>query len=294
MVYLFHDLIVSPQKFDRIRASSTRFDVQEVCQSFDIRIMSPLLSSTDDKELGLRGILRIIQEYSMEFRRTIDFEPEELDFKINGLVHKLRDLAHDVLWQSKENQYKHKTQSHETLGAKRVGPVSEQIVMSQFPELNDIFVGAWTTLNSIDQMIKEAIVYTVFIRKEKEDRLFGSKEGMRNLPEFFFTKKMLFVFMDVINRNLNFGFPFSRRYYQELTHFCEMFDRDIFRMLRKRGLRLHRIFDFFMESGYERFWGFHPKEMMMYDRELEMRFHRMGRNTLEKLEKIYSRYKGMY
>jgi Cdc6-like AAA superfamily ATPase len=294
MVYLFHDLIVSPQKFDRILASSIGYDVERACQSFDMKIMSPLLSFAFDKELGFQKIFRNMQKYPRKFGDNTDINPEELDFKINGLDHKLRELAHEVLWQSKDSRYKHETQLPNALGSERFGFIREQIVMSQFPELNDIFIGTLTKLSSIDQMIKEAIVYTVFIMKGKKNLLFESESSIRDLSEFFFMKKMVFLFMDVINRNLNFGFTFPGIYHKELMRFCDMFDHEILRRSMKRGLRLRRIFDIFMESGHERFLGFHPKEMMMYEEELEMQLHRLGKNIFKELEKIHSRYKEMY
>ena len=236
--------------------------------------------------MGFRNIFRNIQEYT---DKDINSNSEEIEFKIIGLVHKVRSLSHDVLWKCKDSLYRNEAKDTDFARFESVNRENDQIVMSHFPELNDIFIRTWTVLNSFDQTIKEVIAYTVFNQDNKELSLFDSNTNVdksRHLSEFYFMKKMVFLFMDVINHNINsLGF-LSRRSNKELMRFCEVFEHDILRIGMKRGLRLHRIFDIFMDMKSERFFKFHPKEMMMYSEEFERQLERLGRNTFKALDKI--------
>jgi len=294
MVYLFYDLITFPQKFDRIDYGINRFNIEKVCQSFGTRLITPLLTSLSYKEMGFKRIFRYFREYTDS---DINFSTEEIDFKINGLEQKVRSLPHDVLWKFKDIPFRSEAKDTAISRFESIVRENDQIVMSQFPELNDIFIRTWTLLNSFDKIIKEIVAYTILNQDSNELNLFDSNNNMdkiRYLFEFYFSKKMIFIFMDVINRNLNSWFFLSRRTSKELMRFCEEFDHEILRMVRKRGLRLHRIFDIFMDMNSERFFKFHPKEMMMDTEDFEMQLESLGRSTYKALDKINYRYKEMY
>jgi hypothetical protein len=292
MVYLFYDLIVFPDKFERIRTSLLRLDVERICRSFDTEIMSPLLDS--NKFRDIRRIINYIQDYTSSFRDTIGSDVMDLDLALIKLEPKLRELPHDIYQGREDSIHKRKAQGQEALRSYTADLRNEQIVTSLFPELNSVFLRTSAMINSVDQMIKEEIIYRIFIQNSDLNILFDSEKGTQQLANFYFLKKMVFLFMNVINRNISFQGGFSRRYNRRLFQFCEIFDSEILRRTMKRSLRLHRVFEIFEDSKYRRSLGFYPEDMMIYSKELEKQIYNLGRNTFKALDKIISTYRRDY
>jgi len=291
MIQLFYDLIAFPEKFRIINYELKKYNIEKICQAFDRKIISPLMNSTPFKELGFQKIFCNFREFN---DNDISSNIEEIEFKINGLENKIRSLPHDVLWKYENRIHANEIKDTAFPDFESTVRENDQIAMSQFSELNEIFVKTWTVLSSIDNKIKELIACTIFAPKSNIRDLFESNSNInktRQLSEFYFVKKMVFIFMDVINRNVNSWFFLSRRAGKELMRFCEEFDHEILRMGMKRGLRIHRIFDIFLDIKNERLFEFDPNEMMMFTQDFEMQLERLGRNTYEALDKINYRYK---
>jgi Cdc6-like AAA superfamily ATPase len=234
MIQLFYDLIAFPEKFRIIDSGVNKFNIEKICQVFDKKIISPLINSTRNNELEFKEIFLNSREFIDNVNNS---NIEEIDFMINGLVHKLKSLPQDVLWKYENRFHPNELKYNALPGFESTIKKTDQISISQFPELNEIFTRTWTILCSIDNIIKETIAYTVFAPERNILNLFESNSKIDKTPqlsEFYFLKKMVFIFMDVINRNVNSWVFLSRRAGKELMRFCEEFDHEILGMGMKR------------------------------------------------------------
>ena len=287
MIRLFYELIAFPQKFH------VKCNIEKICQVFDRKIIFPLMNATSYNESKFLEIFRSLQIFN---DNDINFDIEEINFKINGLENKIRSLPHDALWQYNNMLSGNELKDTAFPNLENTVGETDQIEMSQFPELNEIFVRTWSILSFVDNKIKETIAYEIFGQGNKSNisRIFEPDKNIRKMPqlsEFYFLKKMIFLFMDVINRHVGGPWFFlSRRASKELTFFCEEFDSEIFRMEMRRSRGIHRLFDIFMNTEIELLSKFDHKEMMLLIDDLEKQLGRLGKKTAEALNKISYRY----
>jgi hypothetical protein len=96
-VVLFYDIILRPNKYKSLTRTPINLDIDHICQSFYLKIFSPLLVATEKENFN--DFLRYIQEYyyfrNEKINRNRDFV-ERWEFQIKKLFKRIKDLPHSV------------------------------------------------------------------------------------------------------------------------------------------------------------------------------------------------------
>jgi len=272
MIYLFYDLLVSSGKYETIPLILTKSKRDMMAYILAENIIPHQISDL----IKIKAYPQMIQQTSL-FRSTniVDVGFDDL---IDNLEEKLQNLKEDIKIEKNVDIEKQNLYEFYKFNSEHPDLVNDLAPISRNTEINELFNSIWTLSNTIDKIIKEVIIYGIFLEDAGRLNILNSEDFVNYQYRFFFMKKMMLIFMRMINYHLDAdsNYVLIERN-SDLLELCYLFDRYFVREYIVDTLRFPPIIANYSETDL--IIRLFSDEINLYMKYFERKFSDLPRKT---------------